>query len=242
MKVIKITALLCAGLICTILSAQEQTVVTQKSETTVEDEYLSNVEDVIIRELAQADDRDNKYVALQYIENALSEGRNSPDMIYALESLAGEGISTQSRTNGRLMNNYPDVRAKACELLGQIPTEESKTALIKVALADNEPMVATAAIRSLGDIGINENDEVISTIIWTQKKYAALNPTSSLALEILFAYEKLADTVFDKAAMIQSISVIASYYTYATPVRTKAYELLKTLTGTSSSSSSSGEK
>ncbi len=233
MKTVRVAAAVCAGLFCMNLFAQQQQV-TRKTETTVEEEYLSNVEDVIIRELSQAEDRDNKFVSLQYIENALAAGRTSPDIQTALESLAGEGITTQSRTNGRLMNNFPDVRTKACELLGQLPTEESKTTLVKIALADNEQMVVTAAIRTLGDIGINSNDEVVSTIAWAQKKFAVLNPTSSLALEILFAYEKLAPTVQDKGPMIQSISSIASNYTYATPVRTKALDLLKTLTGQAS--------
>jgi len=244
MKITKFVAIVTTILLCSSLFAQQQ--VTRKTETTVEDEYLSNVEGVIIRELSQADDRDNKLVSLQYIEEALTAGRSSPDIQQALDSLAGEGITTESRTNGRLMNNFPDVRAKACDLLSMIPTEESKTTLVKIALADNEPMVVTAAVRSLGEIGINNNDEVVSTIIWAQKKFAALNPTSSLAFEILLAYEKIAETVEDKSPMIQSISAIASNYTYATPVRTKAYELLKKMTGMSSeskkTSNSNGEK
>lgn len=226
--------------ISTGIFAQQQ--VNRKTETTVEDEYLSNVEGVIIRELSQATDRDNKLVSLQYIEEAIEGGRNTPDIQAALDSLAGEGITAQARENGRLVNNFPDVRAKACELLGQIPSEESKTTLVKIALADNEPMVVTAAVRSLGDIGINENDEVVSTIIWAQKKYATLNPTSSLAFEILIAYEKLADTVQDKGPMIQSISAIASNYTYATPVRTKAYDLLKKMTGMTGSGSGTSSR
>ena len=186
MKSAKLFVLLCVGLLFTSFAFSQQAV----EETTVEQEYLSSVEDVIIRELADTDDRENKLVSLQYIEAAVDGGRTSPDIIYALESLAGEGISTQSRTNGRLMNNFPDVRAKACELLGEVKTEESKTILVKTALADNEPWVVTEAVRSLGNIGINEGDEVVSTIIWVQKKFATLNPSSSLALEILFAYEK----------------------------------------------------
>lgn len=235
MKAAKLFVLLCVGLLLTSFAFSQQTV----EETTVEQEYLSSVEDVIIRELADTDDRENKLVSLQYIEAAIDGGRTSPDIIYSLESLAGEGISTQARTNGRLMNNFPDVRAKACELLGEVKTEESKTILVKTALADNEPWVVTEAVRSLGNIGINEDDEVVSTIIWVQKKFATLNPSSSLALEILFAYEKLADTVQDRSPMIQSISAIASNYTYAPPVRQKAYDLLRQLTGVSSSSSSS---
>ncbi len=214
----------------------------QKSnESNVESEYLSSVEDVVISELAASEERDNKLVALQYLETAISEGRATPDMMKALDSLAGEGITAQSRTNGRLVNNYPDIRAKACDILANVKTEESKDTLVKVALADNEPMVITAAIRSLGEIGINNNDEVSETIAWAQKKNAVLNPTSSLAFEVLVAYEKIADTVENKGPMIQAIGQIATNYKYVTPVRTRALELLKKLQGLSSSSSSSAK-
>ena len=125
--------------VCAGLSAQKQ-------EQSVESEYLSSMEDVIITELANSDQRDNKFVALQYLEDAINEGRATPDMAAALDQLAGEGITTQSKTNGRLMNNYPDVRKKACDLLAKVPTKESKNTLVKIALADNEPMVITAAI------------------------------------------------------------------------------------------------
>ena len=222
-----------------ILTAFVFTVSAQTSadnESNVESEYLSSIEDVVITELATSEERDNKLVALQYLENAVNEGRTTPDMMKALDGLAGEGIASQSRTNGRLMNNFPDIRAKACDILANVKTEESKNALVKVALADNEPMVITAAIRALGDIGINDNDEVSETIAWAQKKNAVLNPTSSLALEVLIAYEKIADSVQNKGPMIQAVGQIATNYRYVPPVRTRARELLKTLQGAPSSS------
>ena len=74
---------------------------------------------------------------------------------------------------------------------------------------------------------------VINMIEFVHKRYAALNPTSSLALEVLNAYEKLAPQVQDKGPMIQSISEIRTNYRYATPVRTRATELLKSLQGSS---------
>ncbi|MBR1537009.1 MAG: HEAT repeat domain-containing protein [Treponema sp.] len=198
-------------------------------EKSAEEEYMSTVEDIVITELANSDERDNKLVALQYLENAVEEGRVSPDMVVALDHLAGEGINTQSRQGGRLVNNYPDIRAKACDLLGKVATEESKTTLKNIALADNEPMVITAAVRSLGEIGMNTNDDVVNTIAWANKKNAVLNPTSSLALEVLIAYEKIADSVEDKGAMIQSVGQIATNYHYVKPVRDRALALLKTL-------------
>ena len=216
----KIACTTCALLLTFSLAAQEKS---------AEEDYLSTVEDVVITELANSDERDNKLVALQYLENAVEEGRVSPDMMVALDHLAGEGINTQSRQGGRLMNNFPDIRAKACELLGKVPSEESKATLKNIALADNEPMVITAAVRSLGDIGMNDNDDVVNTIAWANKKNAVLNPTSSLALEVLIAYEKIADSVQDKSAMIQSVGQIATNYHYVKPVRDRALNLLKTL-------------
>lgn len=235
----KFAKLAAAALICAVSMGAA---IAQRSETSVEDDYLSNMEDVIITELAASDDYDNKLVALQYLENAVAEGRTSPDMVAALDSLAGEGIKTKSKTNGRVMNNFPDIRAKACDILGEIPTKESKSTLLSIAAEDNEPMVVTAAVRSLGNIGMNEGDDVVAAIEFIQHKYNALNPTSSLALEVLNAYEKLAPDVEDKGAMIQSISEIASNGKYVKPVRDKARSLIRDLTSSGSSSKNSKEK
>ena len=199
----------------------------QRSEVTVEQQYLSTIEDVIIKEMTLSDVRDNKEVALQYIEDALTAGRISPEIQEALNSLAGEGIVNPNRENGRLINNYPDIRAKAADLLAQIPTEESKATLVKIVLGDTEPMVITSAIRSLGVIGLNSDDDVVSTIAWTEKRFASLNPTSSMAYEVLNAYEKLLPYTKDRNAMIQSVSRIAANCQYVTPVRQRALKLLK---------------
>ena len=91
-------------------------------------------------------------------------------------------------------------------------------------------MVTTSAIQALGEISLEEVDDSVATIAWAQKKFAAINPTSSLALEVIIAYEKLSGRVKDTTAMVQSISEIATNYNYVTPVRTRALELLRTMT------------
>ena len=199
------------------------------SETSVEELYLSNVQDVIITELAHSQDYDNKLVALQYLEESVKDGTVTEEQRAAMQSLAGEGVTTKARTNGRLVNNFPDIRAKACDLLGKVPSKESKDTLLTITTEDTEPMVVSAAVRSLGEIGMNDNDEVLAAIEFIQHKYAALNPTSSLAFDILSAYEKLAPTAVDRNALIQSISEIAANYRFATPVRLKALSLLRDL-------------
>ena len=90
-------------------------------------------------------------------------------------------------------------------------------------------MVITAAVRSLGEIGLNDNDDVVNTIGWAVRKNQILNPTSSLALEVLIAYEKIADKVQNKSDMIQTVGSIASNYNYVTPVRKRALALLSKL-------------
>ena len=66
---------------------------------------------------------------------------------------------------------------------------------------------------------------------WINKKFDVVNPTSSLALEILNAYEKIATIVKDKTGLVEGIMRIASNYSYVTPVRKRAQEVLTTLSG-----------
>lgn len=209
------------------------------SETSVESEYLSDIDADIITSLASSDEYDNKLVALQYLQAAIEDGNTSDGIIAALDRLAGEGIETQSRTNGRLSNNFPDIRREACLLLGKVKTEHAKNTLVSIAIADNEPMVIAAAVRSLGDIGINNNDEVIEAIAFANRRNEYLNPTSSLALEVLNAFEILADTAENKKTMVDAIANIAVDYNYVTPVRQKAYKLLKSMSSSDSSKKSS---
>lgn len=226
------------------LTAQESQVKRKNTEeeTSVESEYLNDVDGDIIITLAESDDYDNKLVALQYLQSAIEDGNDSDTVIQALDKLAGEGLTNQSRTNGRLTNNFPEIRRQACLLMAKVPTEHSKNTLVSIAVADNEPMVIAAAVKSLGEIGINENDEVVDAIAFANRRNQVLNPTSSLALEVLTAYETLADKTENKKTMIDSIARISSDYHYVTPVRQKAYKLLKSISSTEESKKKENKK
>lgn len=214
----------------------------KEEETSVESEYLNDVDGDIIITLAESDDYDNKLVALQYLQSAIEDGNESDAVIQALDKLAGEGLTNQTRKNGRLTNNYPEIRRQACLLMAKVPTEHTKNTLVSIAVADNEPMVIAAAVKSLGEIGINENDEVIEAIAFANRRNQVLNPTSSLALEVLTAYEALADKTENKKTMIDSIARISSDYHYVTPVRQKAFKLLKSISATEDSKKKEDKK
>ena len=206
-----------------------------EEESTVEGEYMSTMEDVVVQELSNSDDLENKVMALQFLEEAANNGKVSPDMMAALDHLAGEGTNTQSRTKGRISNNFPEVRREACRILGKVGTPEAAKTLNKIVRADNEPMVLSAAINSLGEIGYNDNDETTNTIAFYSDRFETLNPTSSLALEIVNAYEKLAKTTKDRKPMLSSLQRIAVDYRLAKPVRNRAKEVLNNLRGSDDS-------
>ncbi len=235
-KVILAVALLCLS---TMIFAQSQSVQkksTSNKETYVENEYLNDIDTEIIMGLAEADELDTKLVALQYIEEAINAGNTSPGVIQALDQLAGEGVLSESRTNGRRMNNFPEVRRQACLLMAKVPGEHTKNQLINVLVADDEPMVLSAAVQSLAAITPENADEVIEAIAYVNKRNSVLNPTSSLAWEVVDAYEKLAPIASDRKQMVSSLTMISTNYRYSKPVRDKALAVLKKLSNSTSSS------
>jgi hypothetical protein len=201
---------------------------TAAQEMSVEESYLQeSIENMIIRENSQAIGRDMKLVALEYIGEAIGHGNTSEDVRNALEYLALEGLTNQTRENGRLINNFPDVRAKAVAYLGEVGTPEAKNALLKVMLADPEPMVLTEAVKSLAKIGLNENEETANTISWVVTRFDVLNPDNLLALSALEAFETLAKKnggLKDPSAL-RTIMRIADGR-YITPVKDRARQLI----------------
>ena len=237
-KVFIASAMMIAGSFAFAQNQQVQKKGDSEKETSVESEYLNDVDGDIIMTLAESDEYDNKLVALQYLQSALDDGNTSDAVIQALDRLAGEGLTTQNRTNGRLSNNFPEIRREACKLMAKVPTEHSKNTLISIAVADNEPMVIAAAVKSLGEIGINQNDETVEAIAFANRRNQVLNPTSSLALEVLNAFEMLGDSTENKKTMIDAVARISTDYHYVTPVRQKAYKLLKSLSSSADSKKS----
>ncbi|MBN2875608.1 MAG: HEAT repeat domain-containing protein [Spirochaetales bacterium] len=199
------------------------------TERTVEESYLQDsLENMIIREQAYAESRDMKMLAIQFAKNAVDEGRTGPELQKSLEYLALETTMTIVRSGGvgRIINNFPDVRREACLLLGEFKTVEAKDALLKVALADNEPMVIAAAIRSIGKIGLMDGDDVTQTIASIVKRFDVLFPDNTLAYESLIAIEALADANkgIKDPAVIATINLIAEG-NYVKPVKDMAKEV-----------------
>jgi hypothetical protein len=222
-----------AAFIAAAAVGQNAASTTAKGEKTVEEAYLTETyEGKVIMEQAQGDTKGSKQDALLFIKEAIDGGRKNDDIQRALTYLALDGTSNTTREGGvgRILNNYPDVRAKSCEYLGLMGTEDAKQSLVKVVYADNEPMVISAAIRALGTIGDNNADQVTDAISYIVTRYDVLNPDNTLAFEALIAIERIADKnngIKDSAA-IKMVMRIAEG-NYITPVKTKAKEIMSKL-------------
>ncbi|MDR2210695.1 MAG: HEAT repeat domain-containing protein [Spirochaetaceae bacterium] len=167
----------------------------ESGEISVEESYLQeSVENMIIREQSRAESREMKMIALEYIGDAISRGNTGEEVRQALEYMGLEGTLNRGLENGRLVNSYPDVRRETAKYLGQMGTPEAKDTLLKIIYYDNEPMVLQEAVKSLADIGNDDNGRTISTIAWILQKFDNTNPDNLLALSAIEAFEKLGET------------------------------------------------
>lgn len=165
-------------------------------EKTVEELFLQSIELVVIGEMATNETREIKLDALAAIEEMIEGGRTSgkdEDIVTILEFLSMEGNGVQMRESGRLINNFPEVRRRACESLGNIGGEIAKASLINVLLTEDEPMVLAEAAYALGSIGINDNNQVTQALAYSILGQDIITPDNNYAFAVLLAFEKIAE-------------------------------------------------
>ncbi|MCL2442525.1 MAG: HEAT repeat domain-containing protein [Treponema sp.] len=216
------------AIIVSTAAAQSST----RREMTVEESYLQEaIELMIIRETARSETREQKLIALQYIGDALERGNTNDEIRQTLDYLCREGTTSVARENGRVVNNFPDIRRQAARYLGQIGTEEAAGSLISILRYEEEPAVIQEAIKSLGDIGINNNNETIMFIVDITRKFNNLNPDNLIALAAIDAFEKIArnNGGINYPEAIRLLNSISANTVYVAGVRERARQLLAEL-------------
>ena len=216
--------------VCTITAGAQTS--NPNGEVSVEESYLQqSVENMIIREQSRAIGRDEKLIALDYIENAISRGNISEEVRTALEFLSLEGLANRTRENGRVINNFPDIRKRAVADLGNLGTPEAKNTIISLVLAEPAPMVLTEAFKSLAKLGLNENGETVNAIAWAVNRFESSVGDEQMALSALEAFEILAEKnggAVNNAA-ITTLSRIATSSHYNRIIREQARMVLDKL-------------
>ena len=211
------------------LTAQEQ-------EQTIEELYLqSQVKVKIIKAEAESIDRDMKLIALQDIEEMVSDGQVSTDdkqMVGILSSLGTEGISNQVIEQGAVINDFPMVRKEAVRLMGDVGGDYARDALVNVLLSEPEPMVLSEAVVALSKVGADEQGIVLAVISDAMRSQTALNKDNNFANAFILAIDNLAqnNNGVDDLRVFEELTKIADPRSgYITVVRKKAFELLKSL-------------
>jgi len=224
----QICLLVLAAALASMLAAQS---FTGDADMTVEQSYLQeSVELIIIREQSRLNSREAKLSALEYIAAAINRGSKSDEIRASLEYLALEGVVNVARENGRVVNNFPDIRKQAAAWLGKLGTPEAKTTLLKMIGADNDPQVIAEALKSICLIG-NSDDNEINLIARTVSRFHNLYPDNMVVLSALDIFEKTAaanNGLRDRFA-IETITLISESRYYVSSVRNRAKLLLEDL-------------
>jgi len=199
---------------------------------TIEEKRLQgSVEVQVISSLVAENGRGEKLKALEFIRNMIDKGKatdKNTDVVGLLEELGSEGTTKQVVENRRLINDFPEVRREAAELLGQVGGDQSREALLNIAIKDKEPMVVSEAVYSLGLIGGGEQSARVEAIITNLvKSQDTIRPDSNFAFAAVSALEmlgkkndgKVSQEVFAALIRIQNGN-------YIRPVREKAKQVL----------------
>jgi hypothetical protein len=203
-------------------------------ELTIEEKFLQkSIELQVLKEQAFAPEYDSKMLALDDIAQKISKGSvggEAADLEFILEYLAMEGTSHTVREGLRLANYFPDVRRRATELLGKVRTEQAKNALITVLLNDDEPMVKAQAAYALGELGMNENNEVAAALVFAVDREDHTRADNNWGYAMALAFEKLHQKTGGlKYPGAFRALVKISQGNYLATVRQKALQVLDTM-------------
>lgn len=199
---------------------------------TAEEKLLSKKEKMLLSYQYQAT-HGNRIIKLQVLEK-LEEGLNTnqfsvedKEVLNIAVYLTQEGTARKEYDNNVLINNYPDVRMKACKILAKIKNDQARTALIEIIKVDTNHAVLAEACNALAEIGDNANGDVLRAIIYLYRTTYA--PPQNLVFAIVNAIKMVAKsttkTYGDAISVLQEIMMGP----YNEKVRTSALEALQYL-------------
>jgi hypothetical protein len=215
-----------------VLFAQQQTAASTNKEITIEELFLQSIEFQILREKAFSDDYEMKMNSLDDLEKKVNDGSykaNQQQVEFVLEYLALEGSGRVAREGGRVVNNYPEVRRRAANMLGRMGTDDAKNALVRVLFIDEEPVVKAEAAYGLGVIGKNDNNEVVEALAFAYNKEDPTRPDNNFAYALCLAIEKIGQKSTIKSPAAYQMLVKIAQGNYLRTVKMKALQVLDEL-------------
>jgi hypothetical protein len=214
-------------------------------DLSVEDVYLQQSAELqVIRSLGTDNSRDLKAMALDYIGEIVDRGAANDEVRQILADLTMDGIHHQVRLNGRVINNFPDLRIRAINYLAELGTPEAKDSLLAVlelslqaTNVEEDPSVITAAIKGLSKIGLSDNGDTLRSINSAFLRFNTRKPDNALAQAVVIAIDSFIgksdkDNTEMKTLMSINMSVLMSIqvnYEYIKYVRDNASAVITKL-------------
>jgi hypothetical protein len=213
-------------------------------DLSVEDLYLQQSAEVqVIRDLSSdthwRDEnaitlRDRKATALDYIGEIIERGNADDEIRKVLADLTLDGVRNPIRLNGRVINNFPDLRIRAVNFLAKMGTPEANSSLVDIltlavqaSAVEEDPSIITAAIRGVAEIGRSDDKgeslRTVNTVYW---RYNTLKPDNALAMAVVSAIDSFTDKGVREEGSLSVLMSIQANYEYIKPVREKAANVI----------------
>lgn len=184
------------------------------------------LEMTLIREQSYSMDREMKLIATANLRRTIKNGNTKDEVYNILEYLAFEGILYKTMEYGRVLNNFPDVRAQVAILFGVLGTPRAQEQLVKMVNLDPDITVLIEAIGALGNILSANFSTAVPVIAKAVRRVDFTAPNNALAMTTLEAFEKM--TARNNGVLhrdgLDLIQTIVSG-SYITVVRNKARQL-----------------
>jgi hypothetical protein len=224
--------------VCLLLSVILPFSITAQNQS-VEDIYLQQSAEIqVIRDLSADSSRDLKVMALDYISEMIDRGSANDEIRVILEGLTRDGVHNQVRLNGRVINNFPDLRIRAIGYLAELGTTEAKDSLIKIlelsrqaANVEEDPSVITAAIKGLSKIGLSDSGDTLRSVNAAFLRYNTLKPDNALAQAVVSTIDVFTDKGIRDEANMGVLMSIQTNYEYIWLVRNNAATVIAKLRG-----------
>lgn len=199
---------------------------------TIEEQILQKKEQKIRTYIYQArlGDRDAKIDVLDQILAEFDEMKYTErdmKLVELLVELSEEGSVRKVYENGRIVNDFPDVRIKAAKVLAKIKGEKSREALINALLNEDNSMVKVEICYALAEVGDNKNSDVLRAIIYIYRNRP--NNDANLIMAIIHALQRIASSqsiLYDEVVYILTEINMGAYNRTIRETALKVLDLL----------------
>ena len=189
---------------------------------------------IALRAQAFAINLDAKARVLATLRHMHEENRLSPNDAPAIDLiayLATESHDFQVRRDGRVINNFPMIRAEAVRLLGSVGGPASTATLQRVLNHEDDTYVLSQAVTAVARAAPEPTPELLTTLTTLVNRMNAVRrPDNALAIAVINAVNDLhgRSSAIDDPDLFRALISIAQGG-YSTTVRRAALQVIDTL-------------